>query len=248
MATARRVNDLDDLKAAGILTAGLDVTMAEQAQAVVNGLLDQTGRIDILINNAGYGAMGPLAEMDHDELAAQFAVNVLGPMTLVRAVFPAMADAGGGMIVNIGSISGVASTPFAGAYCASKAAIHALSDSLRMELCPFGIQVVTVQPGAIASRFGRTAGKVADRVLKPDSRFAAFSHAIADRANISQQGAMAADAFAERLSALLMSGRPAPVIRMGGKSRLLPWMKRWLPTGWMDGILKKKFGLSPPAT
>ncbi|MGV2480613.1 UNVERIFIED_CONTAM: SDR family NAD(P)-dependent oxidoreductase, partial [Salmonella enterica subsp. enterica serovar Weltevreden] len=90
--------------------------------------------IDLLINNAGYGAMGPLVEMPLDEVRRQFETNVTSLIALTQAIVPGMIERRSGLVVNIGSVSGVLVTPFAGAYCASKAAVHALSDALRMEL------------------------------------------------------------------------------------------------------------------
>ena len=125
--------------------------------ALMRRLEDDGVTVETLVNNAGYGAMGPLAELPLDELRLQFETNVFALVAMIQAVVPGMAARGSGRIVNIGSVSGVLPTPFSGAYSASKAAVHALSDALRPELAPFGIHVVTVQPGAIRSQFGATA-------------------------------------------------------------------------------------------
>jgi len=157
LATARSPESIEDLNGETIRTAQLDVTDPASIERAVDGALDLFGRIDIVVNNAGYGLIGPVAELDLDELRTQLETNVVGVVAVIRAVVPQMVERRSGRIVNIGSVSGVTATPFSGAYCASKAAVHLISDSLRMELAPFGIRVITVQPGAVESRFGERA-------------------------------------------------------------------------------------------
>lgn len=134
VATARRLEGIDDLKAHTVMTLLLDVTDSAGIQQVIKAVLDQEGRIDLLVNNAGFGQFGPLMDLSPAQLQAQFQTNVLAPLDLVQQVAPVMKQQRSGIIVNIGSISGVVTTPFAGAYCASKAALHSLSEALRMEL------------------------------------------------------------------------------------------------------------------
>lgn len=155
-ATARNPDTLEPLVARGAIAVQLDVNNAEQRQSCIEQLRREAGRLDLLINNAGYGAMGPIMDADRDTLLRQFDTNVFAPLQLVRDSADLLRESKG-LIVNIGSVSGVTTTPFSGVYCASKAALHAISDALRMELHPFGVQVMTVLPGAIASDFGDNA-------------------------------------------------------------------------------------------
>lgn len=240
-ATARRLPTMDDLKSEGIQTLALDVTQAQDIARVLSDLAASGRTVGMLVNNAGYGAMGPLLDVPSEQWQRQFDVNVFAPMALTRAVLPSMIQRRRGTVVNISSVSGVMPTPFAGAYCASKAAFNALSDSLRMELRPLGIDVVTVQPGGIQSSFG---DRAADDVnLAPDSPYQAVREGVLSRANESQAGAMPADVFARTLVQQLdRPVRPA-VIRLGEKSRMLPWLKQWLPTAMLDRILSKRFQL-----
>jgi NAD(P)-dependent dehydrogenase (short-subunit alcohol dehydrogenase family) len=136
-------------------------------------------------------------------------------------------------------------TPFAGAYGASKAALHRLSDALRVELAPFGIQVVTVQPGAIASQFSQNAQTPAASSLKADSWYGAIADKIQMRVTLSQQNATPADDFAQRLIAKVTQSPVPAEIRLGKKSLQLPLMKRWLPVKILDRLLAKRFGLRP---
>lgn len=243
VATARNVDSIADLRDKGIKTLSLDVNQMDQIHQVVSTILTEEKRIDILVNNAGYALMGPTVELPGDEVAAQFLTNVFAPLALIQQVAPIMKQQNSGMIVNVGSVSGISTTPFSGAYCASKAALHAFSDALRMELGMFGIKVVTVQPGKIESHFGVSAKKHIARVLRQDSWYQSMEGAINARAEASQDNATPVDIFAGKLVKNLMAERPPEIIRIGNISTLMPLMKKWLPTWLLDRILKKKFGL-----
>lgn len=241
-ATARRVEALKELAKVGVHTLALDVTQAADIQRVLAQLRSSGCHVGMLVNNAGYGAMGPVLDLPEPEWQKQFDVNVFAPMALARAVLPDMIKRRRGTIVNISSVSGVMPTPFAGAYCASKAALNAVSDSLRMELRPLGIDVVTVQPGGIQSSFGERA---ADEVkLSPQSPYQAIREGVLSRANESQSEATPADAFARELVRRLDQPRRPAVIRLGQKSTLLPLLKWLLPTSWLDRILSARFHLN----
>ena len=244
VATARRIESIADLGSKGIATFQLDVTNRADAERVIASILSSEKRIDTLVNNAGFGLIGPALDISEEELIAQLQTNVIGPHTMTRLVAPSMRTNGGGTIVNIGSISGLVTTPFAGAYCASKAAFHALSEALRMELEPFGIHVVTVQPGGIASNFGIASGKTAGRILKEDSWYAPLRKQIQERAGISQIGAMGSEEFARKLVDVLDSPKPPAVIRFGKRSFSLPFIKWALHTSLFDAVMRRQFGLN----
>lgn len=242
-ATARRLQALAELEAQGVRTAQLDVD-DEASIAALQQRLDADGAtVDMLINNAGYGAMGPLLEMSAQQLRQQFDTNVLAVMAMIRALTPGMLRRGGGRIVNIGSVSGVLVTPFAGAYCASKAAVHALSDALRMELAPFGIHVIAIQPGAIRSEFGATASRGVATREASRSVYAPIEDAIAARANASQQRSTTAESFARQMADAVLAPSPAATVRIGSGSFALPFLQRWLPTALIDRLLSRRFKL-----
>lgn len=240
-ATARRPETIADLAGAGMLTLPLDVTSDASIAQALDTLRGKGLRIGTLVNNAGYGSMGPLLDIPGDEWKRQFDVNVFAPMALARAVLPDMIARRSGLIVNVSSISGVTPTPFAGPYCASKAALTALSDSLRMELAPFGVRVVTVQPGGIRTSFGDNASKQV--TLADDSPYQAYRESVLARASASQERATPAEDFARDLVRLLANPRCPAVVRLGEKSTWLPAVKRWLPTRVLDRLLSKRFGL-----
>jgi short-subunit dehydrogenase len=244
IATARRLESLEKLQSKGMEIQQLDVNNQDDIERIAHTYSKRGVKIDILINNAGFAVIGPTIELSDADLRSQLETNVIAPLALIREIAPAMRENGNGVIVNIGSISGLVSTPFSGAYCASKAALHALSDTLRMELAPFKIKVVTVQPGAIKSRFGEAASKRASDLLKPESWYTSVQDKIINRAEISQVDATPANEFTKKLVKLLLKNNPPPIIRLGKKSLFLPAMKFLLPRSVFDHILNKKFGLT----
>lgn len=240
----RRNDTIGTLREMGVTPVVMDVNDAEQVRQGLAQIERDAGSLDMLVNNAGYGQMGPLLELSHEQLHAQFSTNLFAPMTLVRHAVPLMLKQQSGYIVNIGSISGITPTPFSGAYCASKAALHCLSDALRMELAPFNIKVITVMPGAIRSQFGDTASKHVEQMIKPDSLYKQFAHGIRKRAGISQTNPTPAEELARRLATILnRPGDKPSVIKFGRGSTSLPLLKRLLPDNWLDQILMRKFGL-----
>ncbi|MFB6069781.1 MAG: SDR family oxidoreductase [Halanaeroarchaeum sp.] len=152
-ATARDEDDLDDLAEDGARTRELDVTRPAQCATVVEDLIESEGRLDVLVNNAGYAQFGALEDVPTRELHRQFDVNVYGPHRLLRAALPHMREAERGTVVNVSSVTGRIATPGMGAYAASKFAIEAMSDALRGELDEYDVDVVAVEPGPVDARF-----------------------------------------------------------------------------------------------
>jgi|APFre7841882654_1041346.scaffolds.fasta_scaffold00933_15 NAD(P)-dependent dehydrogenase (short-subunit alcohol dehydrogenase family) len=239
-ATARKPAAINDLKALNVDVAALDVTDEKSITACVDSVIAKAGQIDMLINNAGLLLIGPLVELETSELRRQFETNVIGLAALTRAVAPHMIRRRSGKIVNISSVSGVLPTPFAGAYGSTKAAVTALSDSLRMELAPFGITVVTVQPGGIKSNLSGNADKELDRFKK--TPYSPIQNFIVARANASQENATPVEDFAKGLVDKLERKNTPKLIRIGKDSTLLPLIARF-PRAFIDALLSKKFGL-----
>lgn len=243
-ASARSPEKIESLQAQGIRTLALDVTSEASIDNAIATIVGNGDNVDWLINNAGYGAMGPLAEMPMVEIERQFATNLYGPLALTRAVTPMMQRLGGGRIVNLGSVSGIMVTPFSGIYCATKAALHAASDALRMELAPFNIEVLVIQPGAIESEFGANAEASLERTLASRSLYKPVKDGILQRARASQHKPTPTGEFVDAVIAYLEQPRPAPMIRIGNGSRLFPLLARWVPTRLLDNVLQRKFGLN----
>ena len=163
VATARKVEDLDGLPAA--LRLPLDITRPESIHEAVDCVRRRLGRIDVLVNNAGYAIRGAVEEVPIEQAQQVFDANVFGVMRMIQAVVPHMRQQKTGRVINISSVVGKLVTPANGIYSATKFALEALSDALRLELSPFGIQVVVVEPGSIKTRFHATVEAKAQEIF-----------------------------------------------------------------------------------
>lgn len=156
-AAARRLERMEDLIPLGISIIELDVTQDKSITSVVAEILNKEGRIDILINNAGFGLYGALEEINMEDARYQLEVNVIGLSRMTQLILPSMRKQKFGKIVNISSIAGKAATPIGSWYHASKFAVEGLSDSLRNEVKQFGIDVIIIEPGGIQSEWAEIA-------------------------------------------------------------------------------------------
>ncbi|XP_020210509.1 short-chain dehydrogenase PC-15 [Cajanus cajan] len=216
----------------------LDVQSDESVRRVVDDVVDKFGRIDVLVNNAGVQCVGPLAEVPLSSIQNTFDTNVFGSLRMVQAVAPHMATKKRGKIVNIGSVAALASGPWSGTYTSSKAALHALTDTLRLELGHFGIDVVNVVPGAIESNIGDSA--IANYNRMPELKlFKPFEAAIRDRAYFSQKSKKTpADEFAKHTVAAILKEKPPAWFSYGHYSTAMAIMYH-LPISVRDFVLKK---------
>lgn len=169
-ATARRPETLDDLAEAGAHVLALDVTDEDSMHAAVDLIEKEHGAVGTLINNAGYSQPGPLETVEPAQARRQFDTNVFGLMRLTQMVLPAMREAQRGRIINISSMGGRMALPNNGWYHSTKYALEALSDALRMEVRPFGIRVVLIEPGPIKTDFDSTSS--AHAAHDPESPYA----------------------------------------------------------------------------
>ncbi len=218
----------------------LDVTNAAQiaaAQAVVAASVGEQGLVG-LVNNAGVAVGGPLEFLPLAELHYQMEVNVYGALAVTQAFLPLLRRATG-RIVNISSISGLASTPFVGPYAASKYALEALSDALRLELWPWGIRVVLVEPGTIATPIWQKALAMADRLL---AQLPAAAHTFYGpvfpfmRARLANTKGIPADNVAKVIAHALTAQQPKARYLVGNDARLR-MMIEGLPTRWRDRLI-----------
>ena len=152
-AVARRVDRMAPLEKEGITVFGMDVTDDTSMVSGIERIVEERGRIDLLVNNAGYGSYGAVEDVPIDEARRQFEVNVFGLARLTQLVTPHMRQQGSGRIINISSIGGKFYEPLGAWYHATKFAVEGFSDSLRIELSPFGIDVVLIEPGPILTEW-----------------------------------------------------------------------------------------------
>lgn len=211
-ASARRPETLADLAASGCRTVALDVTDEGSMTAAVDTVLDRSGRLDALVNNAGYSQSGALESLDVDDVRRQFETNVFGLLRLTQLVLPVMREQRSGRIVNIGSMGGKLTFPGGGAYHASKYAVEALSDALRFEVSGFGIKVVLIEPGLITTNFEAA---VAAGMPTGDGPYAAFNQQVQATTSEAYDGPMARfggppEAVAKVIEKALTKASPKP--------------------------------------
>lgn len=156
---ARRLERLQEMQSCGLRPIRLDVTDQSSCRECIEGIAAEAGRLDILINAAGYGAFGSFEEINAEEAERQFKVNVFGLANITRLALPLMRGQQSGRIVNISSMAGKIYTPMGAWYYASKHAVEALSDSLRCEVRDCGIKVIIIEPGMILSEWSDIAVK-----------------------------------------------------------------------------------------
>ncbi|MED6158261.1 hypothetical protein PIB30_031100 [Stylosanthes scabra] len=216
----------------------LDVKSDDSVRRALDAVISRFGRVDILVNNAGVQCVGPLPEVPLSAIQSTYETNVFGSLRMVQAVVPHMANRKQGKIVNIGSVTAMASGPWSGAYTSSKAALHSLTDTLRLELSNFGIDVVNVVPGAIKSNIGNSAIATYNRM--PEWKlFKPFEAAIQDRAYFSQRTKSTPnDEFAKHTVDAILKKKPPAWFSYGHYSTAMAIMYH-LPLCVRDFILKK---------
>lgn len=156
---ARRTELMKEIKDNGGNILRLDLCDEKSIEECVKTILDTEGKIDVLVNNAGFGLGGSIEDIPLEEARNQFEVNVFGLISLIQKVLPSMRNQRSGKIINISSMAGRFATPFSGWYHGTKYCVEALSDSLRLEVAPFGIKVVIIEPGLIQTDWGVIHGK-----------------------------------------------------------------------------------------
>lgn len=246
-ASARRAESVRELEAEGLEAVRLDVDDPVGVRAAVDAVLERAGRIDLLVNNAGQSLFGPLAELPLERLDAVYRTDLRGPLAVAQAVVPAMAKQGWGRIANVGSLVGVVPTPWTGAYCAVKAALHTLSEVLRMEVAPLGIEVIVVQPGAVRSEVANNAPVDLERYSAPDSLYRDAVGAIRRRSQASQRNPAEAADFARALADALTRARAPRVVRLGRGSGAITLLAM-LPAALRDRLFARAFGLASART
>ncbi len=236
-------------QALALETVLLDVTDAVSLMAAREEILGRTAGagIDILINNAGYGLTGPLEEVSDSDLRAQFDTNVFGLMAVTRAFLPEMRARGAGRVVNVASTAGRMSMPFMGAYTATKFAVESLSDALRMELRPAGIEVVIIEPGPIRTEFAGRAASFIGQYRREGSPYAAVLTRASDIQTRMDRYSAGPEVVTRAIRRAIGARRPAARYVAPFSSRLVLRLVLLMPTRLSDWILRTALGLDQKA-
>ena len=240
---ARRVERMEPLREYGITPLSLDVTSDASMQACVDDILAAEGRIDVLVNNAGYGYFGAIENVSMEEARRQLEVNVFGLARLTQLVLPSMREHGFGRIVNVGSVVGRVVLPFGGWYHVSKYSVEALSDALRMELKPFGIDVVLIEPGGINTEWGHIAADHLEASCQ-DTPYAALAQKEARMMHWAYNGKrlLSRPAVVSRAIGKAVTARhPRHRYHPGAGALFLLWLHALLPTRWWDALWHRIF-------
>ena len=236
---ARRVEKMEPLRAYGVIPLRMDVTDEASMEAGVRSILEAEGRIDVLVNNAGYGSFGAIENVPIEEARRQLEVNVFGLARLCQLVIPSMREQGSGRIVNISSVAGKAVLYFGGWYHVSKFSVEALSDALRMELKPFGIDVSMIEPGGIKTNWGIIAADhlaesskgtpyEAEGLRESETMRKAYSMRLLSKPSV----------VTRAISRAVNSRRPRARYRVGFGAGTLLFLHAILPTRWWDALFR----------
>jgi NAD(P)-dependent dehydrogenase (short-subunit alcohol dehydrogenase family) len=241
---ARRTERLEPLADRGVLPLAMDVTDDASMRAGVERIIADSGRIDVLVNNAGYGSYGAIEDVPMDEARRQFEVNVFGAMRLAQLALPHMRAQHGGTIVNISSMGGKIHTPLGGWYHGTKFAIEALSDCLRMEAKPFGVDVVVIEPGGIATEWG---GIAADHLRETSGTGPYAEQADAVAASLSSEANAKRNSppqvIADAIGKAVTARRPRTRYATGFAARPMIAVRRILPDRAFDAVMRRATGI-----
>ena len=237
---ARRVEAMAPLAEAGVNTFAMDVTDEASMSSGVQRILDESGRIDVLVNNAGYGSYGAVEDVKMEEARRQFDVNLFGAARLIQLVTPGMRARGSGRIVNVSSIGGKVYEPLGAWYHATKHALEGLSDSLRMELAPFGIDVVIIEPGPILSEWNA----IARRTMTETSAGGAYAARAATLADAFERldtrgRSSSADLVARTIVTAATTSRPKTRYPVGRQAGSIVRARRLLPDRLLDRFIAR---------
>ena len=239
-AAARRLERMEPLKEDGVIPLQMDVTDEVSMETGVRTILETEGRIDVLVNNAGYGFFGAIENVPLEEARKQLEVNVFGLSRLCQLVLPSMREQGSGRIVNLSSIAGKAVILFGGWYHVSKYAVEAFSDALRMEVKPFGIDVVLIEPGGIKTDWGLIA---ADHLAETSKGTPYESEGLREAATMRKAYSIRLlsqpSVVTRAISKAVNRRRPRARYRVGFGARTMVFFHALLPTRWWDAILRK---------
>lgn len=238
LVAARRVELMDDLKALGAHPVALDISDDANIVTAVTEIEDRFGGVDILVNNAGFGLFGALEDVPLDQARYQFEVNLFGLARLTQLLVPHMRRQKFGKIINMSSMGGKIYTPLGAWYHATKHALEGFSDCLRLELQPFGIDVVVIEPGIIQTEFGNIVkGPMQQMSGRGDYAALAAKVANATANSYKDGGASSPQLVADTISRLLKARRPRTRYVVGKLAKPMIWIRKWLGDRVFDRVV-----------
>ncbi|MGZ8218614.1 SDR family NAD(P)-dependent oxidoreductase [Methylomagnum sp.] len=241
-ATAPDLAGIQDLADKGCETLRLDLTDEDSMRATVKAVEDRHGAVGVLVNNAGYGQYGPIEEIPLEATRRQFEVNVFGLIRMCQLVLPGMRRQGAGRIINVSSIAGEISQPGAGIYHATKHAVEAIGDTLRVELSAFGIDVVEIQPGSVATHFAEVAVQTIPD-SGPDSPYRIFKQNLVETTRhmlqFGKPGMLTAQEVAEVIVKAATAGKPDTRYHVGVASKLMSLLHGLAPDRVWDAAVAR---------
>jgi short-subunit dehydrogenase len=238
-AAARRLEKMEALKADGVIPIQLDITKEKDIQNALETIRKSHQGVDILINNAGYGLYGAMEDTSLEDARYQFEVNLFGLARLTQLVLPHMREQSFGRIINTSSVGGKIYTPLGSWYHATKHALEGWSDCLRLEVAPFGIDVVIIEPGAIVTEFGDVmGGPMLERSGKGPYASMAQKMANTLEREMDKGGGSPPGVITNLMVKATESSRPKTRYANGKWAKPLLFMRRWLSDRAFDGIIK----------
>ncbi|MCC6159894.1 MAG: SDR family NAD(P)-dependent oxidoreductase [Deltaproteobacteria bacterium] len=245
-ATIRTSEDADSLaRLTGVTPLICDLSAPGAADTLMDEFASISSRLDLLVNNAGFGVRGAIEDQTDAAIRAMFEVNVFAPTALARRAAMFLRNGGGGTIVNISSVTGELASPLSGTYAATKHALEAITDALRMELERDGIHVVSIQPGPVATRFMERSYRDSAPWFAASTRYTTdYAHARRgwDRTHAS---AIRPEVIADLVWRIAHARRPAPRYRRHFLARIAPHLVYWMPRRWLDRLLQRSTHLLP---
>ncbi len=231
---------------AEVIVIPTDMTQIDQVVTLVKKTLQQFGRIDAVVNNAGYGQMGPIELIPTEAVQQQFAVNLLGVIAVIQQVIPILRAQGGGHIINVSSLGGRVAFPLGSLYSASKFGLEGLSDALRIELEPFNIRISVIEPGPVKTDFFETASQKMTQFITDPSQ-TPYRPALENLEPLNQrliQQSWSAERVAQVIVGALAAQKPKPRYIAATGGNLMLWlMTKVLPTSVVDKFWQRFYGI-----
>jgi NAD(P)-dependent dehydrogenase (short-subunit alcohol dehydrogenase family) len=243
----QKLEQLDSVarqKNSQLQTIALDVCSDDSVQGAVNDVLAKTPAIDVLVNNAGVNYSAAVEDLSMDDWRAQFETNFFGVLRVTRAVLPHMRERRSGRILMMSSLSGLVTPPTQGAYSSSKHALEGLSNALRMELYPFGIDVILIEPGYIMTGLQKAAADLSRPYVQKGGPYAPlYARFFSSVNNTRAKSKTTPEDCARLMLHAIEARRPKPRYGVTSLALFVKWSKRLLTDNAMDAMLRRRYGI-----